>query len=224
MTTKLMGKKIGMTKRFKEDGSAIPCTVIEVEPNVVTQIKTKETDGYDAVQISAVLVEVKDERTMARRMTKPLLGHQKKAGVAPRKYALEFTVDNPGDFELGQELTLDVLEGIKWVDVSGISKGKGFQGVMKRYGFAGGPASHGSGFHRSMGSTGMRSTPGRCFPGSPRPTRMGGNKVTLQRLGVVAVETVECQGKKKTVLLVKGAIPGANGELVLIQRSIKTKK
>ena len=157
--TSLMGKKRGMIQLFDDKGNVVPCTVIHAEPNVVTQIKTLEKDGYEAIQLAFDEIRVKDERTIAKRCTKPLLGHFKKAQVAPRRHLFESKVEDISKFEIGQKLNVSLFEGITHVDVIGISKGKGYQGVMKKYRFAGGPASHGSGFHRHAGSTGMRSTP-----------------------------------------------------------------
>jgi len=220
MKQKLMGRKRGMMQRFDESGQVVACTVIEVEPNVITQIKTNETDGYQAVQIASGKRVVKDPRTMAKRVTKPLMGHFKKAGVEPRKRLFEMRLsENLDQFTLGSELTLSMFEGIEFVDVTATSRGKGFQGVMKRHNFRGGPASHGSGFHRHAGSTGMRSTPGRCLPGGKKAGRMGGEQVTVQSLRVVEMDA------ERNLLIVKGHVPGApNGWVTFAPAEKKTHK
>ena len=211
MDRKLMGKKCGMVRLFGEDGTPIACTVVRIEPNVVTQIKTKEKDGYNAIQIGFDEVKAGDSRTIERRVSKPLRGHFKRAGVAPRRHLIELRVDDVEGYSLGQEIGADTLEGLSFVDVTARSKGKGYQGVMKKYGFSGMRATHGAGpTHRHAGSTGMRSTPGRCLPGGPRPSHMGDNRVTVQSLRVVRVDV------EKGVVLIEGSIPGAkNGLLVL---------
>ncbi len=211
----MMGKKRGMTQLFDEKGNIVVCTVIEIEPNVVTQIKTKEKDGYEAIQLSFDKVAGKTEYTIAARVTKPLIGHFKKAGVAPRRHILESHVDSVGDFALGQEFDAGVFEGVEYVDATGTSKGKGYQGVMKRHNFAGGPASHGSGFHRHAGSTGMRSTPGRGLPGGKKAGQMGNEKVTVQNLQVVRVDV------DNQLILVKGQVPGPRNGLIYIRNAVK---
>lgn len=210
MTLKLMGKKSGMTRVFDEKGNNVVCTVISAEPNVITQIKRKETEGYDALQLSTFKVKPK-------RISKQLQGHFAKAGVEPRKTSAESRVEKTEEFQVGQEIGVGYFANVKYVDVSGVSKGKGHQGVIKRHHFAGGPASHGSGFHRHGGSCGMRTSPGRCLPGQKKSGRMGGDTVTLQNLRVVRID----EGKQ--VILVEGAIPGARGGKVYIKKSAKKK-
>ncbi|HRD55033.1 MAG TPA: 50S ribosomal protein L3, partial [Parachlamydiaceae bacterium] len=172
MALKLMGKKRGMIQVFDNKGNVVAATVIEAEPNIITQIKTKEKDGYNAIQTSFEKVKVKDARTLNKRATKPMRGHFAKASVEPRKHLVESRIDAVEEFNLGQEINVDVFAEVGFVDVIGLTKGKGYQGVMKLYGFGGGPASHGSSFHRHAGSTGMRTTPGRCFPGGKRASHM----------------------------------------------------
>lgn len=212
---RLMGKKCGMTQIFDESGALIPCTVIWAEPNVVTQIKTKETDGYTAIQLAFDEIRVKDSRTVANRCTKQLVGHFAKAQVAPHRHLMEARLNDISEYAVGQKLTLSLFQGISHVDIQGTSKGKGYQGVMKKYNFRGGPASHGSGFHRHAGSTGMRSTPGRCLPGGPRPSHMGDETVTEQNLRIVAID------EANNLLFVEGAVPGAKNSFVVISEAIK---
>lgn len=211
----MMGKKRGMTQLFDEKGNIIICTVIEIEPNVVTQIKTKEKDGYEAVQLGFNKVLGKTQHTIAARVTKPLIGHFKKAGVEPRRHLLESHVDSLNEYALGQEIDVSTFEGVAFVDATGTSKGKGYQGVMKRHNFSGGPASHGSGFHRHAGATGMRSTPGRGLPGGKKAGQMGNERVTVQNLEVVRVD-VENQ-----LILVKGQVPGPRNGLIYIRQAVK---
>lgn len=211
---KLLGKKIGMMQFFDKEGKVVPCTVIEIEPNVVTQVKTVEDkNGYNAIQIGTGEVKTKDPRTINNRVSKPLLGHFAKAGVAPRRHLIELRLDNPSDYSLGQVLSVDLFKDELFVDVTAISKGKGFQGVMKLHGFRGGPGAHGSGFHRHAGSTGMRSTPGRCLPGGKRASHMGSKKTTVQSLRVVKIQD--------NCIIVKGAVPGARNGLVQIATATK---
>lgn len=220
MALKLMGKKCGMTKRFDKTGNVVVCTVIHAEPNVVTQIKTKENDGYNAIQLGYEKIITKDPRTVEKRVTKPLLGHYKKANIEPRRHLAESRLDSVDDYTVGQEITVEKFSDIGFIDVTGVSKGKGYQGVMKRYGFSGGPAAHGSGFHRHGGSTGMRTTPGRCFPGTKKAGRMGGERVTVENLRIVGVDA------GRHLIIVEGAIPGPNGSLVTVapaKKKIKKK-
>jgi len=212
---KLMGKKRGMIQLFDETGKAIVCTVIEAQPNVVAQVKTVENDGYTAIQLAYDKIETKDPRTVEKRTSKALLGHYKKAGVEPRRHLLESRLDQVDQYSVGQELTVEQFEEVKYIDATAMSKGKGFQGVMKLHNFSGGPASHGSGFHRHAGSTGMRSTPGRCLPGGPRASHMGYDRKTVQNLEVVRID------KEDNLIIVKGAIPGPKHGLVSIAPAIK---
>jgi large subunit ribosomal protein L3 len=214
MTLKLMGKKRGMTRLFDEQGNHVVCTVISAEPNIVTQLKRKESDGYEAVQLSAFKVKP----SKVRNVTKPLQGHFKKAGVEARDHLIESQVDSAEAFQIGQEIGVSYFADATYVHVTGVSKGKGYQGVIKRHNFAGGPASHGSGFHRHGGSTGMRTSPGRCLPGQKKAGRMGNETVTQQNLRVVKID------EEKQVIIVEGAIPGARDGLVYITKSAKKTK
>jgi large subunit ribosomal protein L3 len=211
----LMGKKRGMMQLFDEKGNVVVCTVIEAEPNVVTQIKTKESDGYTAIQLGFDKVTGKSQYTIERRVPMPQLGLYKKTGVAPRRHLHESRVENTDEFSLGQEVGVDYFSEISFVDATAISKGKGYQGVMKRHNFRGGPASHGSGFHRHAGSTGMRSTPGRCLPGGKKAGHMGSEQVTVQNLEVVKIDA------ENKVILVKGQVPGPRNGLVYLSKATK---
>lgn len=215
MARKLMGKKRGMMQQFDDKGNIVVCTVIEAEPNVITQVKTAEKDGYNAIQVGFEKIQVNDPRTMDARCTKPLQGHFKKAGVEPRRYLTEFRVEKSEGFEAGTEISVADFAEYTYLDIEGVSKGKGYQGVMKLHNFAGGPASHGSGFHRHAGSTGQRSSPGRCLPGGPRPSHMGLDKMTVQNVRVVAVLPEE------NVILVEGAVPGPKNGLVYLSPAVK---
>ncbi len=187
------------------------CTVIFTEPNVISQIKRTEKDGYNAIQLSAGKVKP----AKVRNVTKPLQGHFKKAGIEPRQHLAESRIDNPDEFQVGQEVGVNYFTGCETVDVIGNSKGKGYQGVIKRHHFSGGPAAHGSGFHRHGGSCGMRSTPGRCLPGQKKAGHMGDERVTIQNLRIVQID------EEKNIIVVEGAIPGARGGLVYITRAVK---
>lgn len=215
MSLKLMGKKRGMTQIFDDKGNVIVCTVIEAQPNVVTQVKTKESDGYNAIQLGFETIVVKDPRTMARRSSKALRGHFQRAGVEPRRYVGESRVEDSASYTLGQEISIAEFSEVGFVDACGMSKGKGYQGVMKKYNFSGGPASHGSGFHRHAGSTGMRSTPGRCLPNTPHASHMGYEKVTVQNIRVVAVYPEE------NVILLEGSVPGPRNGLIYLSAAVK---
>ena len=176
-----MGKKLGMSRLYDETGTAVVCTVIEVEPNVIVQIKTKETDGYTAIQTGYEKLQAKDPRTIERRTKKPLLGHYKKANIEPRRHLAEARLDNVEEYSIGQEIGVGIFQDVAHVDATAISIGKGFQGAMKKFHFAGAPASHGAKKnHRSLGATGNRSTPGRCFPGGKRASQMGARRVTTR--------------------------------------------
>jgi large subunit ribosomal protein L3 len=198
----LLGTKLGMTQIFNDDGSVVRCTVIQAGPCVVTQKKTVETDGYAATQIAFGDVR-------AKRLNKPLLGHLKKAGVGPKRHLLE--VRGESDLTVGDAVTVEAFAAGDKVKVSGISKGKGFQGVMKRHGFAGGPGYHGAHFHRAPGSIGASADPARVYPGTRLPGQMGNVRVTQLGLSVVAIDT------DKNLVLVKGAVPGSKGSLVVIR-------
>ena len=210
----LIGKKEGMMHVFDKNGNLVACSVISIKPNVVAQLKTASSDGYNAVQMGADAVRA-PEKTIEKRFSKALLGHFKKSGGSAFRVLKEVVVSEEAvqSVSLGDEFGLEIFDGVSSVDVCGISKGKGFQGVMKKFGFRGGPKSHGSGFHRHAGSIGMRSTPGRCFPGSKRPSHMGCDRVTVKNLEVVKIDL------DRKVMLVKGAIPGFKGSVVVVKRS-----
>jgi large subunit ribosomal protein L3 len=209
MSLTLIGQKKGMTQVFDQDGNLVVCTVILAEPNTVLQIKRKQTHGYDSIQLAGIPMT----EAQGKRAPKPTKGQFAKNNLKPCRVIRESRVENVDKFQVGQLVDANFLADAKFVDVEGVSKGKGFQGVMKLFNMAGGPGAHGSGFHRHMGSTGMRSTPGRCFPGGKRASRMGGDKTTVQNLRLVAV--------KGNVLLVEGAVPGARSGIVYIRKSIK---
>lgn len=210
MARKLMGRKCGMVQLFDKGGKPVACTLIRIDPNVVAQIKTRSVDGYEAIQLAAERIETNDPRTIEHRVSMPLRGHYKKAGVKPCRQLHEVLVDDVNAYSVGQEMTVKLFEGVEYVDVIGTSKGKGFQGVMKKYGFAGGPASHGSGFHRHAGSTGMRSSPGRCLQGGPRASHMGDTRQTVQNLRVYAIDV------EKGLIIVQGSVPGSNNSYVFV--------
>ena len=210
-TTKgLLGKKLGMTQVWDENNKLVPVTVIEIAPNVVTQIRTKAVDGYNGVQIAAGPID-------PRKVNKPLAGHFDKAGVTPRRHITELRTADAADYNLGQELTVDgVFAAGTKVDVMGTSKGKGFAGVMKRHNFKGVSSSHGSHRnHRKPGSIGASSTPSRVFKGMRMAGRMGGERVTVLNLKVHAIDA------DKGLMLVKGAVPGARGRLVFVRNAVK---
>ena len=204
----IIGRKIGMTQIFDEKGNVIPVTVIEAGPCVVAQVKTVETDGYNAVQLG--FGDVKDKH-----INKPEAGHFAKAKLANKKHLREFRLDSIEGIKVGDEVKADVFEAGEKIDVQGTSKGKGFQGVIKRHGQHRGPMGHGSMYHRRPGSMGPTSTPGRVFKGKKLPGRMGNNTITIQNLEVVSVDL------DKNVILVKGSVPGANGAILKIKSSVK---
>ena len=206
----IIGRKIGMTQIFDEKGNVIPVTVIEAGPCVVAQVKTVETDGYNAVQLG--FGEVK-----GKHINKPEKGHFAKAGLANKKHLREFRLDSVEGLTVGQELKADVFAAGDKVDIQGTSKGKGFQGVIKRHGQSRGPMGHGSMYHRRPGSMGPTSTPGRVFKGKKLPGHMGVETVTIQNLEVVKVDL------DKNVILVKGSVPGAKGAVLKIKSSVKSK-
>jgi len=215
MAQKLMGKKQGMTQVFNDEGNVMAATVIQAEPNIITQIKTVETDGYNAVQIGYDIVTAKDPRRKEARTKKPLRGHFAKNDIEPRRHLAEFRVDSVEGYEVGQQFGVAEFTVGDFIDVVGVSKGKGYQGVMKLHNFSGGPAAHGSGFHRHAGSTGMRSTPGRCLPGGKRASQMGDKRVTVQSCQVLLVDEAE------NIIVVKGSIPGGREGLLFLTDAVK---
>lgn len=205
----IMGKKIGMTQIFDENGVMIPVTVVEAGPVVVTQIKTEETDGYNAVQVG--FGEVKEKH-----VNKPMKGHFAKAGVALKKHVKELRPeDGVENYSLAQEIKVDIFEVGEKIDVTGISKGKGFQGSIKRYGQSRGPETHGSHYHRAPGSMGSASDPSKVRKGKKLPGHMGHTRVTIQNLEVARVDA------EKNLILIKGAIPGPKKGLVVIKTAVK---
>lgn len=207
MTKGILGKKIGMTQVFAENGEVIPVTVIEATPNVVLQKKSVESDGYEAIQLG--FADQKENR-----VTKPAKGHAEKANTTPKRFMKEFRGVDLSAYEVGQEVKVDTFAEGDVIDVTGISKGKGFQGAIKRHNQSRGPMSHGSRYHRRPGSMGPVA-PNRVFKGKLLPGRMGGDQVTIQNLEVVKVDT------ERNLLLVKGNVPGARKSYVTIKSSVK---
>ncbi len=209
MNKGLIGKKVGMTQIFDESGKVIPVTAIEAGPCVVAQVKTEETDGYTAIQLG--FGDVK-----ANKVNKPEKGHFSKVNVTPKKHLREFRV-NEVEVKVGDELKADVFAAGDKIDIQGTSKGKGFQGVIKRHGQHRGPMGHGSMYHRRPGSMGPTSTPGRVFKGKKLPGHMGRETVTIQNLEVIRVDL------DKNAILVKGSVPGAKGAILKLKSSVKSK-
>jgi len=208
----IIGEKLGMTQVFDDEARAIPVTVIKAGPCHVVQVKTPETDGYAAIQIAY-------RELPANRVTKPMAGHFQSAGLPPHKHLVEIRVDDASAYAVGQEISVaDVLQKGMKADVAGVTKGKGFQGVMKRHNFAGQGASHGAHrIHRAPGSIGACATPSRVFKGMRMPGRMGGEKQTTLNLEVVDVDA------ERNLLLLKGAVPGAKGAVVVVREAVKTR-
>ena len=208
MKKAILATKIGMTQIFDENGVLIPVTVLKAEPNVVTQVKTDENDGYEAVQVGY-------EDIRSKLANKPMKGIFKKAGTENKRFLREFRFEDSADYQMGQEIKVDIFaEGDK-VDATATSKGKGYQGAIKRFGQSRGPMTHGSKYHRHAGSNGSATSPGRVFKGKHMPGHMGAEQVTVQNLTVVKVDTAE------NLLLVKGAVPGPKKALVLVKESVK---
>jgi len=203
MTLGVIGKKLGMTQIFDEQGLAIPVTVIKVDETVVTQVKTVETDGYNAIQVGTVPAKEKH-------LTKAQLGHFKKNNLSNYRHLQEFRVDNPQDYKVGDKIELSVLENVEKVDVTGKSIGKGFQGTVKRWNFGRGPMAHGSKNHREPGSIGAGTTPSRVIKGKRMAGNMGNERVTISKLKVVKVDSAN------NLVLVKGSVPGCEGRLVTL--------
>lgn len=206
----ILGRKIGMTQVFSKDGKLVPVTVIEVEPNVVTQVKTIENDGYNAIQLATVSVKEKHSN-------KASMGHTKKANTAPKRFLKEIRGVETNSYTLGQELTASLFEAGEVVDVTGISKGKGYQGVIKKNNQSRGPMGHGSKYHRGVGSLGTM-LPKRVLKGKALPSHMGDVQTTIQNLEIIKVDMDE------NCILVKGSVPGAKKSLVLIKTAVKTDK
>lgn len=201
MSVGILGTKLGMTQVFDESGKAIPVTVIQAGPCVVTQIKTKQTDGYSAIQVA--YGEVKQKA-----LSKPELGHLAKSNCTPMRHLHEYRLENPSAFELGHQIKVDAFSAGQIIDVIGTSIGRGFAGYQKRHNFKRGPMSHGSKNHRAPGSTGAGTTPGRVYPGKRMAGRLGGSQVTIRKLTVIRIDS------ERNLILVKGAIPGKPGALV----------
>jgi len=206
MTLGVIGKKLGMTTVFDDKGLAIPVTVIKVDKTVVTQVKTVEKDGYNAIQTGTVAAKEKH-------LTKAQMGHFKKNKLENFRHLQEFRVENPQDYTVGQEIELSVLDNIEKVDVTGTSIGKGFQGTVKRWNFSRGPMGHGSKNHREPGSIGAGTTPGRVIKGKKMAGNMGNERVTVTKLKLVKVDS------ENSLVLIKGSVPGPEGKLVTIKPS-----
>ena len=213
MSKAILGKKLGMTQVFTEEGAVVPVTVVEASPNVVVRVKTVDTDGYNSIQLG--YGEIKEKH-----LTKPVKGQFDKAGVAPVKYLREFRLTDTPEYTVGQTLAADIFASGDLVDVIGTSKGKGFAGTIKRHGFHRGPMGHGSKSHREPGSLGPMTSGGggKVVKGNKLPGQMGGGRVTVQRLAVVKVDA------DRNLLLVKGGIPGAKGSLVMVRNTVKPVK
>jgi large subunit ribosomal protein L3 len=206
----LIARKRGMTQVFADDGNSVPVTVLEAGPCTVVQVKTRATDGYDALQLGF--------EPKRKKVGKPMAGHFKKAAVGATRVLREVRLESVAEYQVGQSLTVDLFKPGELVDVTGLRKGRGFQGGIKRHGWTGGEASHGSMFHRAPGSIGASSDPSRVFPGHRLPGRMGATQVTTPHLEVVRVLP------EQHLLVVKGAVPGATGGLVMIRKSLKESK
>lgn len=225
MKKAILAKKLGMTQVFDENGNLISVTVLEAGPCVVTQVKTLENDGYEAVQVGFIdeikIKEKSKDSAGAKKVVhrhgvnKPLKGHFDKAGVSPKKKIAEFRFENASEYEVAQEIKADIFEVGDRVDASGVSKGKGYQGAIKRHGQHRGPMGHGSKFHRHQGSNGMASSPSKVFKGKGMPGRMGGVNVTKQNLRVVKIDA------DKNLILVEGSVPGPKEGIITLKESVK---
>ncbi|WP_080793392.1 50S ribosomal protein L3 [Corynebacterium pacaense] len=205
----ILGTKLGMTQIFDEENRVIPVTVVEAGPCVVSQIRTIETDGYNAIQIAYGDID-------PRKVNQPQAGHFQKAGVTPRRHVAEIRMDDISGYEVGQDVTVEIFNDVKFVDVTGTSKGKGYAGAMKRHGFAGQGAGHGNqAAHRRVGGIGAASTPGRVFKGKRMAGRMGNDRVTTQNLKVQKIDA------DANLILIKGAIPGNRGGIVTVKTAVK---
>ena len=211
MKKAILATKVGMTQIFNEDGVLTPVTVLQAGPCVVTQVKTVENDGYAAVQVGF-------GEKRAKLVNKPMQGHFKKAGVTNKRFVKEFKFDNAEEYALAQEIKVDIFAAGDKIDATAISKGKGFQGAIKRHNQHRGPMAHGSKFHRHQGSNGACSDPSKVFKGKKMPGHMGSKKITIQNLEVVRVDA------EKNLLLVKGAVPGPKKSLVTIKETVKSAK
>ena len=227
MKKAILATKVGMTQIFNEDGTLTPVTVLQAGPCVVTQIKTVENDGYEAVQVG--FMDKKDKivnkdksgkKEIVHRhgVTKAEQGHFAKAGVSGKRFVREFKLENAGEYELAQEIKVDIFEAGDKIDATAISKGKGFQGAIKRHGQSRGPMAHGSKYHRHAGSNGACSDPSKVFKGKRMPGQMGNKKVTIQNLEVVRVDA------ENNLLLVKGAVPGPKKSMITIKETVKSGK
>ncbi|MFA4909558.1 MAG: 50S ribosomal protein L3 [Desulfobacteria bacterium] len=208
MTRGIIGRKLGMTQVYSQEGDVLPVTVIEAGPCAVVQKKTLGNDGYNALQLGF-------SQKKKNKINKPLEGHLKKHKSSPYGYLKEFRVEKVDDYQEGEKITVDAFNAGDFVDVTGISKGKGFAGVVKRWGFKGGPGAHGSMFHRAPGSIGASAYPSRVFKGRKMPGRLGGDRVTVQNIKVIEVRPEE------NLILLKGAVPGSRNGVVIIRSSIK---
>ena len=211
MKKAILATKVGMTQIFNENGALVPVTVLQAGPCVVTQVKTEENDGYKAVQVGFV-----DKRE--KLVSKPVKGHFDKAGVSYKRYVREFRLENAEEYSVKDEIKADIFAAGDKIDATAISKGKGFQGAIKRYGQHRGPMAHGSKFHRHQGSNGSATTPGRVFKGKGMPGHMGSKQITVQNLEVVKVDV------DNNLILVKGAVPGPKKSLVTIKETVKVER
>ncbi|MCR5465892.1 MAG: 50S ribosomal protein L3 [Lachnospiraceae bacterium] len=211
MKKAILATKVGMTQIFAEDGAFIPVTVLQAGPCPVVQVKTAEKDGYDAVQVG--FGDIREKL-----VNKPMKGHFAKANVANKRFLKEFRFENAADYSVGQEIKADIFAAGDKIDASGVSKGKGYAGAIKRFGLSRGPMGHGSKYHRHAGSNGPATTPGRVFKGKHMPGQMGNVNVTVQNLEVVRVDV------DNNMILVKGAVPGAKKSLIILKETVKSGK